>query len=506
MVLLTKIDSNATGLRFAEEVTIGVLPGSPIWNPLEPNSYDNFGGEISTVARDPINAGRQRQKGVTIDLDAAGGFETDLTQNNIADLMQGFFFADFRRKGEETPTEATGTTDLFDVAATAGFKVNDIIEVNGFVNTANNGIHIVTAIVADTTVEVLGSTLITETPPATATMVVVGHQGAAGDIDVDAASDLPALTASSLDFTTLGLIPGEFIFVGGDNAAEAFVDANNNGFMRIKTITATRLEIDKASGTMITEASTTETIQLFFGRVLKNESDPLLQVRRTYQLERELGAPDDALPSEIQGEYITGAVPSELTFNFATADKITVNMSFIGLDHETVTGGDGLKTGARPSIASEDAYNTTNDFTRLKMNIIDTASENPSALFAFLTEFTIAINNNVSPNKAIATLGGFEVTAGQFAVEGTATAYFSDVTAVAAVRNNSDVTMDFAIVKSNTGIVVDVPLMSLGDGRLNIEQNEPIQLPLELGAGADRVFNHTLLMVFFDFLPNAADV
>ena len=113
-------------------------------------------------------------------------------------------------------------------------------------------------------------------------------------------------------------------------------------------------------------------------------------------------------------------------------------------------------------------------------------------------------------NKAISVLGAFEVTAGQFNVEGTATAYFSNVTAVQAVRNNSDVTLDFSIVKGGTGakqgVTVDVPLIALGDARLNVEQDAPITLPLETAAAADRVFNHTLLMVFWDFLPDAADV
>jgi hypothetical protein len=45
----------------------------------------------------------------------------------------------------------------------------------------------------------------------------------------------------------------------------------------------------------------------------------------------------------------------------------------------------------------------------------------------------------------------------------------------------------------------------LGDGRLNVEQDSAITLPLNIPAGADRVFNHTALMVFFDHLPNRAD-
>jgi Phage tail tube protein len=508
MGAVQKIDSNATGLRYSRETSIGVADGSAVWYPLEPNEYDDFGGEYGLTARRPINSDRQRRKGVITDLDAAGGFTSDLIQNGLQDLMQGFFFADFRRKGEEAVTLVDidgGNPDEYEVASTTGFLVNSIIKGKGFTNAANNAANVVTAVVASTSVEVVTGSLVAETPPAGATITVVGHQGAAGDIDVDASGTLPALTSTALDFTTLGLIPGEWVFIGGDSAGTFFATAANNCWARIYTVAANRLTFDKTSKTMVTEASTTETIRIYFGRVIKNEATQSLQVRRTYQIERTLGASDDALPSQIQSEYLVGAVPSEMTINFSTADKALATMMFMATDHEQRTGATGVKAGTRPSLSTEDTYNTSNDFAVLKMHILDrAASSNPTDLFAFLSELEISLNNNVSPNKAISRLGAFDMTAGVFEVSGSAEAYFSNVTAVAAVRNNSDVTMHGIMVKDNAGMAFDIPLIALGDGRLNVEIDEPVKLELEMPAAADEVFNHTFLMVFYDYLPNLA--
>jgi hypothetical protein len=513
MTQVNKIDSNVTGLRYAWEESIGVLPTTPNWIPLEPNSYTDFGGQIRTVARNPINPSRQRKKGVTTDLDAGGGFDTDLTQANLQDLLQGFLFADLRPKDEfgggGEITNVDGTNDEYEgTDIEDDFAVGDLIFASGFTNSANNGLKIVAAVTGPNALEVTED-IVDETPGSGAKIVKVGVQGTAGDIDVDVSGSLPKLTSTTLDFTTLGLIPGEWIYIGGDTAATAFTNAVNNGFKRVRSVAANELAFDKSASAMVVEASTTETVRIFFGRVLKNESDPTLIVRRSAQLERTLGAPDDAQPAQIQAEYLEKAVPGEFTMNIPTADKITCNLVFVAGDHTTIDGPTSLKTGNRPTLVEADAFNTSSDFNRIKMAQVVAGDEAPTALFAFLTELTLSINNNVSLNKAVGILGGFDVTAGTFQVGGSVTAYFANVAAVAAVRNNADVTLDFHVVKDNAGISVDIPLIALGDGRLNVEQDQPITLPLSMDAATaakiDTNLDHTLLLVFFDYLPDAAE-
>lgn len=526
MALLEKIDSNITGLRYAEEASIGVLaqeetaPSNTDWVPLEPNTYSDFGGEITTIARNPINPSRQRKKGVTTDKDANGGFNTDLTQSNLQDLLQGFFFADLRPKGEEVPTAATGTTDLFSVASTTGFRVNDLIFSTGWANAGNNGLHLITAIVVDTTIEVLGSTLVTEAAPVGVNLVVVGHQFAADDLDVDASGALPVLTTTVKDLTELGTIPGEGIWIGGDTALSGFANVDgagnliNNGFKRTRAVSANSMQIDKSDFDMTTEVSAGgRTVQIFLARVLRNELGALIK-RRTYNLERTLGAPDDALPADVQAEYLVGAVPNELTLNIGVADKITADLTFVALDSTTIDSPSTLKSddanATKIALVEADAFNTSSDFTRIRLAKVEAADEAPTPLFAFLTELSLVINNNNTPNKAVSVLGAFEVTTGTFEIGGSTTAYFSNVTAISSVQNNDDVTIDFLIAKDNSGIWFDVPLLTLGDGRPAVEQDTAITIPLSIEAATaakiDATLDYTLHFQFFDFLPNIAEV
>lgn len=587
-----KIDSNVTGLRYAEELCLKQLPPNPIWNALEPNSYSDFGGNISTVARNPINPSRQRRKGTVTDLEASGGFNQDLTQNNTTDIMQGFMFADARQHGTNAPyaqarmsiesvtaagssialnttgalgadftggayagtgysvgqvvTVSGGTfeeeaqfivtgIDPLDgsitsvvptragrysvapanpVATTGGtgnatltvdfdnlveFRVGERVLFSGFTNGGNNGFKTVSSF--DAGVLTVEEAVIDEAaPPATAEIRVVGYEFNAADAAIEMNGLLVRLTsAGGVDFTTMGLIPGEWLFLGGDLTVNHF--DTNFGFARISAIEVGYLEFDKVTWAPSADPGTDKSLQVYFGDVIRNEADPELITRRTYQLERTLGQDANGTMSE----YLIGAVPNELTLNCAQADKVTVDLGFIACDAEQRSGLIGLKPGVRPSLPATDAFNTSSDFSRIKLASVSAIDAAPTPLFAFATDMSVTINNNVSANKALGVLGAFDTTAGTFEVGGEITAYFASVAAVQAVRNNADITMDVIMVKNNAGLLFDIPLLALGNGRINIEQDQPVTVPLETNA-AESKFGHTLLFQSFPYLPTLADL
>lgn len=519
-----KIDSNFTGLRVADEVEgyIGFLPGethpddgvlpggTPVWKEMEPNSYSDFGGQIATVARTPITASRQRSKGVTTDLDASAGFQIDFTQDNIVDLLPGFFFANWRK--EATPV-ATVPVEVTGVAAFGGaadsyfdgidtqFDVDDIVLASGFTIEANNGAFLVSNVGtpdAITVTNLAGAApgLAVEATNANVKFRKVGVRFTSAAVSIDVSGPYPRLISAApsvTDLDALGLVPGQWVYIGGDTTATQFAAANNNGFARVRSVAYDEIAFDKSQNTMTADAGTGKTIMLFLPDMIKNENDPALIKTKSVQFERSL--------STAGYEYVKGAVPNTLAFNVATADKITVDMAYVATDHDPRDAND-RKAGSFPVIStSPTAFNTSSDFSRIR-----TAEQGVSAapLFAFITDLTLNINNNVSPAKAIGTLGAFDMTVGDFVVEGNITAYFSDVDAVRAVRNNADVTIDFALSKENAGWVFDIPLLTLGEGRLTVEKDAPITLPVSIAGAKDPTLLTTLIACYFNYLPDAA--
>lgn len=505
--MVNKIDSNKTGLSIAEETSPKVLPVTPVWYAHEPNSYNDFGGQLSTVAREPISATRQRKKGTVTDLDASGGFNEDITQNNLTRVLQGFLFADAHEKADTAPlngsavviTAVDGTNDQYEAASGLDvFAAGDIILAKGFGVPANNGIKVLDAI-ASGAVDAVEDLTAEASPPAAASIQAVGFQFDEDDATLTVSGGVATLGATTKDLTELGLNVGEWVFIGGDATANYFATAGRT-YARVATIAAGAITFDKVTnGTLATDAGTGKSIRIFFGKFLRNESVDNLIKTRTYNVERTLGNNGTGN----QAEYLEGAVPNELTINIPAADKAAADLSFAAMSNAFRTGAEGLKSGTRVPALGEQAFNTSSNVYRMRMNVVEAGTLLPSALFAHVTEGSIAVNNNASLVKAVGTLGGIDISVGNFETGGSVTALFTDVAAVQAVRDNADVTFDLILAKQNAGMVFDVPLLALGNGRINVTKDQPITVPLDTIA-AEGPNGYTLGITFFPYLPTAA--
>lgn len=500
--MVDKIDSNTTALAYAEETSSGVLPGTPIWRSLEPNSYADFGGAITTVARTPINLSRQRQKGAITDMDASLGFNHDFLQHALTRLMQSFFFAAAREKSDTqtlagvTVAIASATTTTYTAAAGFTHKAKDLVFASGFTNAGNNGLKLL-SLATGTVLTTTGLTA-EAAPPAAARVQTVGVEFASADADIALVGTTAVnLVTAVYDLTTLGLTVGEWVYLGGDTVGTTFT--NNSGFARVSAIAAHALSFDNTTWTAANETGTGKTVRMFFGKVLRNESTAALVVQKSNQFERSLGS--DGVGT--QTEYVLGAVGNEMTLSIPTATKLSVDLSFVGYDVEHRSGTTGPKSGTRVAVVQEDAYNTSSDVVRLRLAVVDPTAINNAALVGYVSEGKISVGNGVTPNKAVGTLGGFSVSAGDFTVGGSLTAYFTSIAAVAAIRANSDICFNAILAAQNVGFVFDMPLMSISGGRVNVEKDKPIMLPLENSA-FENPNGYTLMYCNFPYLPTAA--
>lgn len=514
--MVNKIDSNVTGGFYCKEASLGTLPAaaSQVWYTLEPNSWSAMGGKLNTVARLPINDTRQRTKGAVVDKDATAGFQTDVTQRNLQDLLQGFMFADADEAPRTKPLTGTAVT-ITSVASSdhsynaasglAVFKNNMLVKAKGFTNAANNGVMVVTTGNVAAKMIATGMAVTNEaSPPAAAELIAVGYQFTTGDLALTVSGTHVILTSTALDTSTLGLATGQWVFVG-DSSNAAYTFANTTAFYaRVVSVdgTAKTITLDRPTATITADTGTGKTIRLFFGSTIANASVSTNIVTRSYTIERTLG--NDGVG--VQSEQVTGAVANEFTLNIDTAAKITADLSFVGISSTTRTGTQGpLTTQSGTTIVaalSEDAINTTSHVYAQRVSLVS-ATPAVTPLVGYGLSGKVVIKNNCKPTKAIGRLGAFDVAAGIFEVSGSLEAYFGDTTSVAAVQAYSDVAYDLILAKNNEGVIWDMPKVGLGNGQLQVTSNEAIKLPLDTDAFKSAE-GYTFGVTFFEYLPTVA--
>lgn len=503
----TSQSSNRTNLAIAEEASLFTLPGSPVWFNLEPNSYSDFGPKYSSVARTPINALRQRFKGTTTDMDSKAGWNSDFTQRNMTRLLQGFAFMDALEKA--CTNSINGTAPIVVTALTAtqiqaasgfdtrGFVALHLVMVKGNLVSSNNGLKKVTT-VGGGALTISGGLVAEAAPSADSSVEAVGYEFPASDLALTIVGNTVVLTSAAKDPTTLQLTVGEWVFVGGDAAGNTFASNPNGFFGRVKSVTAITIVLELTSVLPIADAGAGKAVRIFFGKSIRNAKTVAEIKRRTYQCERQMG--DDG--GGTQSEYVTGSVPNELTVNINLTDKVTADVSFVGLDYEIRTGATGIKAGARTAALAESAINTSQDLVMFRLAIVD-GTLDPAPLYSYASEGKISIKNGITPNKALAVVGGFEASEGDFTVDGSAKAYFATLDAINAVKNNSDVGLTAITARANAGVVFDIPLCGLGDGANAVEKDKPIMVNITQAA-AMNTHGYTMLMTFFEYLPTVA--
>lgn len=495
---MSRVLTNSTGLAYCIEASLGVLPGSPAWKTLEPNAIKKMGADIKTVAREPISSQRQRRKGTVTDLDSSVELDADLTMEHFTDFIEGFVFANGKGGAFFRPTAVTSTG--YTVASGGALPAGTLVYARGFKTPANNGYKVVGSSSTGTEVKVSGLTA-EASPPSNAILEVCGVRGGAGDFEIDSDGNLISTT---LDFTTLGLTPGQAIYVGGQSTANQFFNTANKGFARARVIAANKITLDKKSTVFVADDGTStgsggsdKSIDILFGRFVRNvsvvDADYL---ERSYQFEATY---EDLISVGTDGyEYAKGNYANQLDFDLPITNKATMTFAFVGTDTPIPTSTRATNAASAKAPLRTTAFNTSADVARLRITKYD-----ETGLTTDFKSLKLTINNNVSPEKVIGVLGARYLNTGIFDIAVEADVLFTNADVVTAVRNNETVTMDFSVRNDDGAIFVDIPSMTLGSGAKDFPVNQTVSLKTTAQAFLDNTFGTSIGVSTFPYVPAA---
>lgn len=449
-------------LQTAIESSNGVLPTTG-WRQLQPlpDGVQDFYAQIKRLANSILSKNLMDEKGDVIDLDAMPKIQHNVNK----DLFDQFGGSIFRSAvkfpggtgtgrwinasayGGPQVTAVSGTA--FTVSAGGALPQNVLVYGRGF-GTANDGLHVVGA--GSTGTNLVAAGLVAQaSPPAGATLEVVGIQGVSADITCTSTQ----LLSTALDFTTLGLNPYSWAWVGGGTAAApgslGFASANCRGLVRLNTIAAHAITFDLPSQAFTTDAGTGKTIQIFFGPWMRNVAGDHADYLRTSH-SFELVLPGIGSGGVTDYVYPIGCGLSDLDISCALTDRAMATLGFVGYDVNDPS--TTRQTGASTSLAPSgyQMLNTVGEMKRLRVT-----DQSGTVYLVDVESWKLAIKNNVKPYKKQGTFGAADLVYGKFNGELSIDGAIAQDDLWKSARLNTTLRFESLMRNTDCGILLDVP-------------------------------------------------
>lgn len=369
-------------------------------------------------------------------------------------------------------TDVTASSDTYTVTSGAAFAEGQLVRATGFGVAGNNGVFRAqsgsgaTAVVAPSSPGLADEAA----PAAAARLKVVGFEGASGDITALA----DGLGSTSLDFTTLGIVPGMWVKIGGAADASTFAflvsagaAARSGAWARVVAVAATKLTLDNLPSGWTTDSGTSKTIRVFFGDQIKNG------VTRS-SLTIEKGFMGQAVPTYVA---MRGMVVGQGDFNITTEQKITGSFTLQG----TTGSQDTTSLDATPDAAPGNPIMAANvNVGRIAESGVAMSAPN------WVRSLTISINNNLRAITAADSMGSVDIGAGEVAVTGTLETYFGSNALYAKLLAGTVGNINSRVVKDGQAVVFAVPRATFTGGNPSAGgKNQDVMLPMEFRASKD---------------------
>lgn len=470
--------TNRVAIAKAREATFGVIPTAPAFKATR-LTQSGLSAKPQTVVSSEIRSDRQVTDLILVGQNAAGDNPGELSfktfDDDFEEALQGTW------SNNPLITVVTSDTEISDLTTTtatvasggAAFVVGMLALLQGFNVSTNNKKARVSSSTATTIVFPAASFTAETIIPVGASIRAVGFQGASADITATASG----LGSTALNFTTLGLVVGEWLKIGGSVAGEQFATAANNDWVRISAIAATALTFDRLPVGWSVDAGTGKTISVFMGDVLTNGT-----TQRSNTFERQY-----LDHSPVSYEYLTGMSLDKLSLQIDAQKIATLTLSYMGKQ--------GSVTTTRAASATDVAA-PTYDVLNASANVGRVGFDGASIIGPnYVLSSSIDIANNLRNQPAVGSTGAVGEGNGEFTVTGKLTTYFGDKSILDKILNNTKTSFDVrlgypATTSANKEtILFDLPALKFADGSPTIPgKNSDVTID-----GTYQAFRHATL-------------
>lgn len=444
-------DVNATQLS---TVKVCEPVSGSVWQNEQPNEITAYNADYTSVSRNPISMNRAARKGTVSDIEVAPGFQTDVTISTAEYWIPPFLYSrwtggttltgNFTAPGEITLSESY--TLPYDLYVMIDGKKYDVKE------SKNNVDH--TKLIVDG--------LTTATGPAT--VEIIG-----GIPELSYADGVLTITDNSFDFPV-----GSQIFIG------------SGGFARIrKKISLSQYEIDNTDLTSITETETPVYFSSFVSNV-SQDSDLFERTQMTFEARFNT--------DPVTYQYARAVEANQLTVNAPLTDKMTMDMTFIAQEMQTVT--EALPGAGHVDYLKDEALNTVTNISRVRIADLD-----DKGLSTYMKDVTLTINNNAQGEKVLGKMGSAFTSLGDLEVTVSTETVMTDASVLQAIENNTSVDFTLACKNGDGALLFNIPTATISNGAKSMNRGEKVKISTDLTGYLDADYGFVVGVSLFKYLP-----
>lgn len=489
--------TNRVALAKVREVTFGVIPTNPAFKAVRQTS-SSLAANPQTKISNEIRADRQVSDLILVGEEAGGNVGGELAfgvaDDDFEEALQGTW------SNSPSITVVTSDIEISDVSATAitvaaggaAFLAGMLTLTQGLPTAANNKLARVSSSTATAITYPAATYSADAVIPVGASVRQVGFEGASGDFAAVTAGG-NALTCTAGDFTTFGMVAGEWVKIGdGDNANCSFSGtAANNGFCRVSAVAAKRLSFDRVPTGWTADAGAAKTIRVFTGDFLTNGS-----TKRSNTIERQY-----LDHSPVTYEYLRGMTLNTLAIEAKQQDIATYTKNYIGCDAYLPSPMARVSGSTDVAAPTYGVLNTSTNVGRLGFDGSVITGPN------YVLQATININNNLRAQKAIGSIGAVGIGNGEFTVSGSLQTYFGDPSIYQKIVNNTLTSYDQRVGRSDgnrEAIVMDLPAIKMAGGSPAVSgKNQDVVIDGTFTAIRHATLGYTMSVGRFWYLPTS---
>jgi len=495
-------DSNSTELSFARQTAYkSGLPAVADFRLVERSDLSQFGNTYAKAEPTRISRNRNPRKRRTNSVDSGVEFQAPLDIGTMIEFGQGFTY------GKPAGPAFFNVTSVMDnelsigaIPAGVGATIipnQTIVAIKGLkgtANTANRGQFLITGPASDGDTSIAVTGVVAENIAANrrAEVYIAGVRGAAGDIGIDADGNL---TSTTLDFTSLGLVVDQAIYIGGTDDANGFAEESNYGFAQIMELTANKITLYNRDRNYVADDGAGVQIDILFGPLLRNYPighDSFQRLFYTFGLSTEFTIPAPKTTYEYAKDNACDSMSIAMEDEFAS-----VTFGFVGsqttLPSEVPAGG---HLNAAPMNQTAE-FATNVDLVQFALN----RSNDGTNLGTDFDDLTLTIANGAVARKVRGTVVPSQINIGKFRVSIDYTAIFSNSDILEAISCDKELSLRFPLWNDDGGLYFHIPQLEMDGGDRSFPPDESVTIQTTGNAYNEDIDGSCLNITVFPLLP-----